>query len=177
MSAAHRITARGNLAVVRGYWIGCGRLQTDTSRLQIRPNPRQIKGLETVEEPFVSSGTAIARVHSVVRCAHFAAAAVCLQPKTAKLDAAIALSSNPDGLTSMLDPQSSKPGLLSSELQEARNALLDQLPGHLPPESEPLASAIHQTRFGNWSWSSGAASDRHDHPGQTQIPAAGIPGG
>lgn len=71
MSAAHKITARGNSAVARGYRIGRSRLQTGSSRLQMRPDPRRIKGLETAREPFVVSGTANARVRSFARRVHF----------------------------------------------------------------------------------------------------------
>lgn len=40
MNAAHKITARGYAAVVRGYRLGGSRLQTCSSRRQIRPNAR-----------------------------------------------------------------------------------------------------------------------------------------
>lgn len=90
MSAAHKITARGNSAVVRGYRIGRGRLQTGSSRLQRRPDPRRTKGLETAGEPFVVSGTANARVRSFARRVHFAAGVGWLRAVAAKLDAVIA---------------------------------------------------------------------------------------
>ncbi len=90
MSAAHKITARGNSAVVRGYTIGRGRLRTGSSRLQRRPNQRRIKRLETAEEPFVVSGTANARVHSFARRVHFSDGVGWLRAVAAKRDPAVA---------------------------------------------------------------------------------------
>lgn len=90
MSAAHKITVRGNSAAVRGYRIGRSRLQTGSSRLQRRPNQHRIKRLETAEEPFVVSGTVNARVHSFARRVHFPAEVGWLQTVAAKRNPVIA---------------------------------------------------------------------------------------